>query len=121
RSARCRSRAASATATRTRSGAEPRGARSPGDRALPRRPHAMVTVGLALLIAVVAALYASVGLAGATGYLALMGLFGVDAGAMKPASLLLNAVVSVISTLVFARTPARPGGLFWPIVVPGVP
>ncbi|WP_169974918.1 sulfite exporter TauE/SafE family protein [Tautonia rosea] len=61
----------------------------------------MEPVVLALLIAIVAALYASVGLAGASGYLAVLALFGVDPLAMKGASLLLNGFVALVGTWVF--------------------
>ncbi|MEW4569938.1 sulfite exporter TauE/SafE family protein [Tautonia sp. JC769] len=63
----------------------------------------MEPVVLALLLALVAALYASVGLAGASGYLAVLALFGVDPPAMKGASLLLNGFVALIGTWVFHR------------------
>ena len=39
---------------------------------------------LAILILVIAVLYASVGQAGGSGYLALMGLAGLDPSVMKP-------------------------------------
>jgi uncharacterized membrane protein YfcA len=61
----------------------------------------MGPVVLALLLALVAALYASVGLAGASGYLAVLALFGVDPLAMKGASLLLNGLVALMGTWVF--------------------
>ena len=43
---------------------------------------------------VIAALYASVGHGGASGYLALMALFGISAVYMKPSALILNVFVS---------------------------
>jgi uncharacterized membrane protein YfcA len=42
-------------------------------------------------------LYASVGHGGASGYLALMALFGFSPDAMKPIALLLNIVVASLS------------------------
>src|SRR5438876_74344 len=47
-------------------------------------------IGLTLLMMVAAALYASVGHAGASGYLASMALFGVSPDVMKPTALTLN-------------------------------
>lgn len=48
-------------------------------------------------------LYASVGHAGASGYLAAMALFGVSSGVMKPSALVLNLLVASIGTVQFAR------------------
>lgn len=76
---------------------------------------------LLALIAVAAALYASVGHGGASGYLAAMALFGVSASFMKPAALAMNIVVA---GLVFARL-WRAGffnaRLFWPFALGSVP
>ena len=49
---------------------------------------------LAALLLVVAALYSSVGQAGASGYLAAMALVGVEPEVMKPAALVLNENVA---------------------------
>ena len=50
-----------------------------------------------ILIAVVAFLYASVGHGGASGYLAVMVLYGVSPAEMKTSALVLNLFVSAIS------------------------
>ncbi len=50
-----------------------------------------------LAIGLVALLYSSVGHGGASGYLALMALFGVDVALMKPSALILNLFVSSIA------------------------
>ena len=57
----------------------------------------------------VAALYGSVGHAGASGYLAVMALAGVAPERMKPTALALNIVVAAIATVNFARA-----GAFFP-------
>lgn len=66
---------------------------------------------LYVLIPLVAFLYASVGHGGASGYLALMALFGVPSSVMKPNALLLNILISAISFYHF-----RKAGYFkWPL------
>ncbi len=52
---------------------------------------------------VVAALYASVGHGGASGYLALMALFGISTAVMKPSALILNIFVASIAFIAFYR------------------
>ena len=81
----------------------------------------IIALFLALLITIVAAIYASVGLAGATGYLALLALFGVEPMAMKGASLVLNGVVASIGTLVFREQSARQYGLLGTIAGAAIP
>ena len=58
---------------------------------------------LALAFAVVAALYGAVGHGGASGYLAVMGLAGWTAAAMRPTALVLNLIVSLTGTILFHR------------------
>ena len=53
---------------------------------------------LAAMFFVVAALYSTVGHAGASGYLAAMGLLGVVPGVMRPTALVLNIVVAAFTT-----------------------
>ncbi|HMS52107.1 MAG TPA: sulfite exporter TauE/SafE family protein [Chitinophagales bacterium] len=55
------------------------------------------------MLPVIAFLYASVGHGGASGYLALMGLFGVNPSFMRPTALLLNVFVSVGAFEQYAR------------------
>ena len=67
-----------------------------------------------VLLFVVAALYASVGHGGASGYLALMAIYGVAPAVMKPTALLLNLFVSLTSFIQFNR-----GGHFkWKVFLP---
>lgn len=76
---------------------------------------------LPVLIFVAAALYASVGHAGASGYLAAMALFGVAPEAMKPAALVLNILVAAIASWKFCRAGAFSWHSFWPVALASVP
>jgi uncharacterized membrane protein YfcA len=64
---------------------------------------ATTLIALALLMAIAAALYTSVGHGGASAYLALMALFGVSALVMRPTALALNLVAAGIATLGYVR------------------
>lgn len=55
------------------------------------------------LMALAAALYTSVGHAGASGYLAIMALFTVAPATMRPTALVLNIIVASLTTFRFAR------------------
>lgn len=76
---------------------------------------------LPLLVCLVAAVYASVGHAGATGYIAVMTLLGLPAGVIRPTALSLNVIVASIATAQFARAGHFRGRLFWPLAVASVP
>lgn len=71
---------------------------------------------LTLLIFTAAALYSSVGHAGASGYLAAMALFGLAPEVMKPAALALNILVAAIAFTMFRRA----GSFSWPVLRPFV-
>ena len=76
---------------------------------------------LPVLIFIAALLYASVGHAGASGYLAAMALMGVAPEVMKPSALVLNLLVSSIGTVAFARAGAFSWRLFWPFALGAAP
>ena len=76
---------------------------------------------LATLVLVAAALYSSVGHAGASGYLAAMALVGVAPAAMKPMALVMNVVVATVGTLRFASAGLIPRRLVVPLCVGSVP
>ena len=78
-------------------------------------------VVLAALIFVAAMLYASVGHAGASGYLAAMALFGVAPEVMKPTALTLNILVALIATFKFYRVGAFSWRIFLPLAAGSVP
>lgn len=69
---------------------------------------------LYLCIPLIAFLYASVGFGGATGYLAVMSLFGIPPQVMASTALLLNMLVSGISFVTFYLN----GHLRWKLLVP---
>ena len=74
-----------------------------------------------LLLPIVAFLYASVGHGGASGYLALLGLFGFSTTLMKPTALTLNLFVAAISFYHFWRQGHFIPGLLWPFAITSVP
>lgn len=76
---------------------------------------------LAVLFLIVAILYASVGQAGATGYLAAMGIVSMSPPAMKTTALSLNLVVASIGTLQFWRLGELSLRTFYPFAVLGFP
>ncbi len=73
------------------------------------------------LVLVVAFLYASVGHGGASGYLALMAIFGMAPEVMKPTALLLNLFVSLIAFVQFYRGGHFVTKIFWPLALASVP
>jgi hypothetical protein len=76
---------------------------------------------LAGLILLAAFLYASVGHAGASGYLAAMALFSVAPAVMKPTALVLNILVSAIATWKFCRAGYFSRATFVPLALASVP
>src|SRR5690606_26869892 len=64
---------------------------------------------------------ASIGHGGASGYLALMAIFGVAAEVMKPTALLLNLFVSLVSFIQFYRGGYFKMKLFLPFALASVP
>lgn len=76
---------------------------------------------LVAAVAAVAVVYASVGHAGATGYIAVMTLFGIPPEVVRPTALVLNAVVASIGTVQFARAGHFDRRLFLPLALASVP
>lgn len=70
---------------------------------------------------VISILYACVGQAGASGYIAAMALFGFAPAAIKPTALALNVLVSAVVSLRFYRAGYFSWRLFWPFAVASVP
>jgi uncharacterized membrane protein YfcA len=72
-------------------------------------------------LAVIAAAYAAVGQAGATGYIAAMGLAGYTPDIIRPAALGMNTLVAAIGTVRFAQA----GFITWrgtyPFILLGLP
>ena len=80
-----------------------------------------MTAALPLAIGLVALLYASVGHAGATGYIAVMALFGIAPEVVRPTALVLNVLVATIATAQFVRAGHFRGRLFWTLAAASVP
>ncbi len=74
-----------------------------------------------LAICLVAFLYSSVGHGGASGYLGLMALFGIEVVLMKPSALILNLFVSSIAFISFYRAGHFRLRLLWPFVITSIP
>ena len=74
-----------------------------------------------ILLFVIAFLYSSVGHGGASGYLALMALFGIAPAVMKPASLTLNVFVAGIAFIAYARAGYFRYRLILPFLIASVP
>jgi uncharacterized membrane protein YfcA len=72
-------------------------------------------------ILVVAVLYSSVGHAGASGYIAVMTLFGFSQGVIKPTALSLNVLVATIGSLQYWKAGHFSWSLFWPFAASSVP
>jgi hypothetical protein len=80
-----------------------------------------MNAALAVAIGAVALLYAAVGHAGATGYIAVMTLFGIGPGVIRPTALMLNVLVASIASVQFFRAGQFRSGLFWPLAAASVP
>lgn len=76
---------------------------------------------LAALFFVAAALYSSVGHAGASAYLAAMILVGVPPAIMKPTAFTLNILVASLVGWRFARAGYLRLKIFWPVVILSIP
>lgn len=73
------------------------------------------------LLFVIAFLYASVGHGGASGYLALMAIFGFAPETMKPTALLLNLFVSFIAFIQYYRGRHFNWKMFLPFAIASIP
>jgi len=76
---------------------------------------------LALAIFVGAALYSSVGHGGASAYIALMALFGVPGGVMRPTALVLNVLVSGLGSVRYIRAGQFRWRTLWPFLLGAMP
>jgi uncharacterized protein len=76
---------------------------------------------LAALIFLAAALYSSVGHAGASGYLAAMAIVGLAPETMRPTALALNILVATIATARYARAGQFDWRTLWPFALASVP
>ncbi|RDJ05275.1 sulfite exporter TauE/SafE family protein [Rhizobium grahamii] len=79
------------------------------------------TLLLSVAFLLVALVYAAVGQAGASGYIALMGLAGFAPAIMKTTALCLNIVVAAIGTTIFLKAGRLSWRNLWPFAVLGFP
>lgn len=76
---------------------------------------------LAAAFFLAAVLYASVGHAGASGYLAAMAFVGMPTPMMRPTALVLNLLVATIAAIRFGRAGFFSWRLFWPFALGSIP
>lgn len=76
---------------------------------------------LALCMFAGAALYTSVGHAGASAYIALMALFAMPPAAMRPTALTLNILVAAFTSFRYARVGAFRWRTLWPFLAGALP
>ncbi len=76
---------------------------------------------LTFIIGIIAFGYATIGHAGATGYIAVMTLFGISADMIRPVALSLNIVVGLITAIQFTRAGFVRFELIVPLVCGSIP
>jgi uncharacterized protein len=74
-----------------------------------------------VLLLIVAFLYASVGHGGASGYIAVLTLFGISLQHYKPVVLVLNTIIAGIAFIQFYRAGYFKWKLAWPFLLTSVP
>lgn len=84
-------------------------------------PIETVDLALALCLMIAAALYSSVGHAGASAYIALMALFGIPSAVMRPTALALNIIVASLASVRFARAGMFRWRTLWPFLLGAAP
>jgi uncharacterized membrane protein YfcA len=80
-----------------------------------------LTIALAACMFAAALLYSSVGHAGASAYIALMALFGIDAAVMRPTALALNIIVASLASFRFVKAGLFSWRTLWPFLVTALP
>lgn len=75
---------------------------------------------LAIIFVAIAIVYASVGQAGATGYIAVMAIAGLGPDMIRPTALALNIVVAAIGTIRFAAAGLLTWRTCYPFAMLGV-
>ena len=78
-------------------------------------------ITLSLAVGVIAFLYSSVGHAGASGYIAVMVLWGLSYADYRPTALILNILVAAITSYQFWKAGHFSGRLFWPFALLSIP
>lgn len=80
-----------------------------------------MSITFLFILFIVALLYASVGHGGASGYLALMAIYGFAPDVMKPTALILNLFVSLTSFILFYKGGHFKWKLFLPFALASIP
>lgn len=78
-------------------------------------------LSLSACLTLIAAIYGSVGKASASGFLAVMGLFGLAPETIKPTALVLNLLVSSVVAVRCARAGHFSSKLLWPFLLLSIP
>lgn len=78
-------------------------------------------VGLLLILLIVSFLYSSIGHGGASGYIAVLGILGMNNDVIRPSALILNVFVASISFLQYYRGGHFRGKLFYPFALLSIP
>ncbi len=78
-------------------------------------------IGTSAQILIVAALYSAVGHGGASGYLAILSMFGFAPAVMASTALVLNILVATLSSVAYFRAGHFRWKLIWPFLVGSVP
>lgn len=78
-------------------------------------------IGIALSLCAIAILYSSVGHAGASGYIAVLSLFGVAPTAIRPIALILNIAVAAIASWHFYKAGYFSFALYWRFALFAIP
>src|SRR2546421_3458963 len=78
-------------------------------------------ISLFLAVGVIAFLYSSVGHAGASGYIAIMTLWGLAPTTIRPTALVLNILVASIGAFQFWHAGHFSWKLFWPFALLSIP
>src|SRR5256885_6006744 len=76
---------------------------------------------LFIAVGLIAFLYSSVGHAGASGYIAVMALWGLAPTVIRPTALVLNILVATIGAFQFWRAGHFDWKLFWPFALLSIP
>ena len=76
---------------------------------------------IALSLLVIGFLYSSVGHGGASGYIAVLSLFGVMPSAYKPLILVINIIVASLAFIQFYRAGFFKWKLCWPFLITSIP
>jgi uncharacterized membrane protein YfcA len=76
---------------------------------------------IAVSLLVIGFLYSSVGHGGASGYIAVLSLFGVMPGAYKPLILIINIIVASLAFIQFYRAGYFKWRLCWPFLITSIP